>query len=93
MCCDCCEVGPITSCVKKMKDVTRCVFECLEMRPTRHREMQIAFCILLTEISVINDKLDWLYKCLCEPPCREEAKQASVPASGREPGGEQSGDG
>lgn len=74
--CDCCDVKPITSCLKKMEDITECVFECLEMRPTPYRELRVAFCILLTEISAINDKLDCISQALCKltVPCREESK-------------------
>ena len=72
--CDCCEVEPITSCLKKLKNVTNCVFECMEIKPNSQREMQVAFCILLTEISAINDRLDCISEILCKlcDPCREE---------------------
>ncbi len=88
VCCDCCDIQPITSCLKKLKDVTRCVFECLEMHPSHFRELQVAFCIVLTELSVINDKLDCISKVLCElaDPCRGEKKPESTPASGGDSG-------
>ncbi len=78
--CDCCDVRPITSCLKKMENITDCVFECLKMRPTPYRELRVSFCILLAEISAINDKLDCIAQAigqLTHPCCRSEKDQES----------------
>ncbi|KYZ75255.1 hypothetical protein AXX12_13935 [Anaerosporomusa subterranea] len=55
--CDCCNpnIIDLANCFTQIKNVTKCVLDCLDERPSLCKEERVAVCILLNEIRSIED--------------------------------------
>lgn len=58
--CDCCseDILRITSCLKELKDIAKCVFKCLDCHPSAFEIQKVGICVVLNEIQAIEAKLD-----------------------------------